>query len=406
MRHAILLWGMTAIGLLTACKVQTRIIGGGDGSGGAGGEGGARGGVTAASYSSSSSSSSASSSSSGGLAGTAALPIAPGPGNFMWQGTQRAFVDHDGNACEGTVAIAVGDQAVCYAGPGGQLRCAGSIGKNTWGSAFTPVDGAGPVDQILISLTANGADHNSICVHRPDGTAACMGEYNDHGQFGTGTTAGTATFVPWGSVTDLRALGTGTWDQMCGLTQGGALYCAGYGNSTTPWVVNPSVQTFVVDTFGMIVGDIPNIFRAASGRTDCLVQDGGFICKSPPPNLPAFGAPGHVVDGTYAPDYTPPGTAPGKARFCWLEDTGAAQCAIADAFDAGVPPQYAPVFTAQPVLALAGNPYSTSLCAVYADGSIACSGDNSEGQLGIPGPSWIASETIVAPPGSFDLACK
>lgn len=324
----------------------------------------------------------------------------------MWQGTQKAFLDDNGNVCAGvTVAIAIGDQAACYAAQGGELRCAGNIGANVFGPNFTAIPGAGAVDQILISSTFNAPDHNSVCVRRTDGTGACMGKANDHGQFGTGSGAGSPSFVGWGNVGGIVALGTGTWDQMCALTSGGDLYCAGYNFGLTPSLVAFSVQAFYCDTFGMIVADPMGIFRAANVRTDCLVEGSGLVCNGPPPNLPTFGSAGHVVDGTYTLNYAAPNQPPGKSRYCWLDDQGKATCVIIDMFMPGSP-QVTPVFTAHRVLALAGNPYSSSLCAVYDDGSIACRGDNAKGQLGTNASVWLNADTVVAPPGSVDLACQ
>ncbi|XYI01261.1 hypothetical protein ACMHYB_16505 [Sorangium sp. So ce1128] len=65
----------------------------------------------------------------------------------------------------------------------------------------------------------------------------------------------------------------------------------------------------------------------------------------------------------------------------------------------------APLFTQRPALAIAGNFYTDSLCAVYDDGSISCFGSNDHGQLGVP-DAQLTAEKIVQPPGSVDVSCK
>jgi alpha-tubulin suppressor-like RCC1 family protein len=63
------------------------------------------------------------------------------------------------------------------------------------------------------------------------------------------------------------------------------------------------------------------------------------------------------------------------------------------------------MFTTGTVLAIAGNYYTDSLCAVYNDGSIWCVGSNDQGKLGTGTMTTLQVETMVQPPGSVDTSC-
>ncbi|APR82808.1 Hypothetical protein A7982_08157 [Minicystis rosea] len=340
----------------------------------------------------------------------AALPVAPDATRFMWQGVQTAFLDGTGQPCDAQIAIGVGDQAVCYAAANGDLRCAGRIYTHDFGPAFTKVDGIDKVEQILVSATFNSEDHNAVCVRTKNGKASCMGNGNDWGQFGTGATGPSAGFVQFGQLNDVVAIATGTWDQLCALTKNHGAHCAGRLFAATPVSVASSGSRLWVDTLGAAQVDEPSVFRVANVRSSAqVVADGGRFTFPVSPIL--FGQPGDVVDVTGNDQYTAPGVMPGTSRYCWLDGAGAAWCAVSGGLgfppDPAMPPPVTTtqIFTAHNVLALAGNAYSSTLCAVYDDGSIACNGDNSAGQLGLVSPSYVDTETVVQPPGTIDLHC-
>ncbi len=225
------------------------------------------------------------------LGANATLPVAPTPQNFMWQTLQEQFLDEAGGECRQKIALAVSDHATCYAAPGGDLRCDGSIYTQQYN--FATSTGITNVDQIMLSPTFNAADGNGICVHKTDGTAWCMGSgvsSNSWGQFGKGTTgAGYAQFVQWGDRNDIARIGTGTWDQMCALTMGGDVYCSGYSFGASPVLVGTGTS-FYVTTFGTV--DInPPVDRASPGRTECTISSGNLNCEQ------TFSSTSPVVDG-------------------------------------------------------------------------------------------------------------
>jgi len=321
------------------------------------------------------------------------FPVAPSAGDFMWPSLQERFRRSDGTTCTGRIAIAVGDQAVCYAGPGGELRCAGAIYTHSYGSSFVATGETG-VDEIAISPTFNAADGNNICIHKTDHTMACMGANTPTGTLGTGDTASIASFTAW-QVGDVVRM-TGWSDTMCALDGTGQVWCAGYGHTPTPATDGATGHYFMfVDSFGMLNVDGTTVFRAADG-TVCDVEADGLHCSAPMASM-LSGTAGAVVDG--AAIQPPGGPAMGDPPVCWLESSGEVRCGVS-----GISQQ---MFTAAgPILALAGSFYSDTLCAVANDGSLWCKGTNMHGELGTGSTTAVTTETQILPPGTFDLTCQ
>jgi hypothetical protein len=349
--------------------------------------------TTSSSTTSTTSSSGVSSSSSGGGPKTATYPVAPSAGNFMWQGVQDQFLDQDSQPCKARVTIAAGDQATCFVGANGNLYCAGQIDVTNYGSKFVDTGVAG-VEQILMSPTFNAANHNSICVVRSNKGGECWGSDNDQGQFADGNKNASPLPVSWGGILDMHRLATGTWDSICGLTNSGKAYCAGYSFGATA-IASPGIhQNLFVDTFGMINTDSTTVLRVPNSRAECKIGADGYECGGTTP----YGMPGTVVDGTVQG-----GGASGRA--CWLSSDGKVTCTPWSPGMPG-PPIFGSMFTAMPVLAISGNFYSDDICGVYSDGSIACMGKNAHGELGTGDTAPVGAEKIVAPPGTIDVTCK
>jgi hypothetical protein len=314
----------------------------------------------------------------------------------MWQGVQDQFRDANNQPCQMRIAIAMGDQATCFVASDGNLHCAGQLDTHDFGTTFVDT-GISGVQQILMSPTFNAPNHDSLCVAKDQG-AECWGSANDWGQFGDGNENAAPNPVSWGTV-DVHRLATGTWDQICGLTSMGEAYCAGYSFGELPLFESGGHQSLFVDTSGMVNLDDAGVLRAVNSRTEATVTPNGFESQGV-----TYGAPGKVVDGTVqGMVFMAP---PMGGRGCWLDDTGHVTCF---SWSLGPPmanPMTWPMFQAQPVLALAGNFYSDGLCAVYADGSVACIGSNTHGELGTGDHSPLSVETVVAPPGSLDVTCQ
>jgi hypothetical protein len=300
--------------------------------------------------------------------------------------------------CSSRIALGLGDQATCYRSAIGRMRCAGRIYTTTYGPTFVDA-GVSDVDQIFIGPTFDQANGNAICIHRTDGTAGCMGYTNSHGEFGNGVTVPSSTFVPWGDATNLVALATGTWDQFCAIDTEGSVSCSGYQFGTTPI---PQGRTgghlgFWVTTYGVVELDDMSTLRASESRTECRITEQGLTCPAQQP----LGPPGHIVAGagmSRVPGSTP-GTCGGLALggACWLTDAGDVECASCGSRRTFFEPGH--------VIALGVNFYGASLCAVYADGSLWCLGDNAQGMLGTGDSLPVQTATQVQPPGSVDVSC-
>jgi hypothetical protein len=298
----------------------------------------------------------------------------------------------------------VADQAVCYVAADKVLRCAGQIYTNAYGPQFIDT-GMKDVEQILLSSTVNSATGNGICVTTANEGAYCMGDYNSWGQFADGTKVATSSFVKWGGLSDTHRLTTGTYDHFCALSDAGEVRCSGYEFGETP-VLQPGGPYVSVwdDTFGDLHFNDPGVFRAQSGRAECQVTPGGLKCSGIQPSGMLLGSPGEVVDGGIAKIFQPAGG--DIDRACWLSAAGEVHCYSFSLFDPSKPPVTEQRFTSGTVLALAGNYYTNTLCAVYNDGSVWCFGDNKQGKLGNGNTSPLPTETPVLPPGSIDVSCE
>lgn len=315
-------------------------------------------------------------------------PVAPSAGNFMWQGQQLKFT-RGSTSCTGRAVAAMGDQAFCYLAADDTLKCAGQVYTRTFGTSFVAA-GQSRVDQVFLSPTFNSATGNAMCVHRTDGTAWCMGDANSHGQFGNGATGAQASFVQWGTFTDLRSIATGTWDQICALNASGQAFCSGYSFGTSPMGVGNATASLWVDTFGAAHIDDASVLRAATGRTECTVRSTGLVCSGT-----TYGTAGAVVDGTRVSVTSGQGT-------CWLDTTGTVHCRFEPTSGS---PTTVQRFASGQVVLLAANLYTDSLCAIYNDASVWCIGSNSQGKLGTADTATLATETMVQPAGSALLTC-
>jgi hypothetical protein len=311
-----------------------------------------------------------------GPSGTPVTPVAPSAGKAMYQGQQRLFKTTTGATCAGRVAASMAGTGFCYLAADDNVKCAGLVGETTYGMTLAPI-GVGGVEQILLMFLDNG-----MCVTKTDHTALCKG--TNLNALGTAS----PSFTRWTARSDLAALGSGTWDQICGITMTGQVYCGGTATPTSygqPAVaVGTAGQTGLwVDTLGVAKLSDATVVRPAESRTDCQITTTGMKCGAMtygPTN-------GTVVSGTLtgSPDAPLP---------CWLTDNGSVTCSDGPRFAAGK------------VLLLAANSTTDSMCAIYNDGAVWCIGSNSNGKLGTGTTTALAVETLVAAPGSARVRCE
>jgi hypothetical protein len=317
-------------------------------------------------------------------------PVAPGASDFMWQNLQTEF-DRGGTRCTADVSMAVGSGAVCYVANGGSLFCKGTFGGF---NSPTYAGAASNVDQVMA-----GSSSNEICVHRTDHTVWCEGD-NPSGEFGSGSKGATTSFVQFGTSNTLAHFATGTFDQLCVIDGLGAVSCAGAIFGANPVSEGTAAAGKLwVNVANAAKLDDATVYRAAEARTECQLGAGGLHCNSGPSFT------GNIVDGGYT--RAVPGECLGASYFgqdvVYLDSTGHATRSSM----VGNCPCFrvsTPIFTQQSVLLLGYDYYSSTVCAVYEDGSLWCSngpnvGVATDGGVSIP-------ETQEQPPGSVQVFCR
>ena len=323
---------------------------------------------------------------------TAALPRPADGGLFEYQGVFTRFFDSAGDRCGAHIALAMGDQALCYVDPVGDLRCAGRIYTQTFGPSFVPA-GLSDVSQVLIAATQTGVPDGNAAVAISAGVVQSMGHDNTFGQLGTGDTLPRPSWTPWaGGPAIVEHIAVGDGDVYCGQDPGSGVYCVGDGYGWGPVIVRTTSSALIVEPGGSTDFSLTTRWRMAQGEAGCAVTPNGLECG------PTWlGVPGEVVDGG---ELRPDGGA--VRRYAWLNASG--EVYVVDRFST-LSTTTTQRFAAQPVLAIAYHPGVASLCGVYADGSLVCWGENPQGMLGSGGYAALTTEQVVLPPGSIDTTC-
>ncbi|CAN5923567.1 hypothetical protein BH11MYX3_BH11MYX3_42530 [soil metagenome] len=301
-------------------------------------------------------------------------PVAPTLADPAYQGSQRKFTTQLGTTCTGRVAASMGGTGFCFLAADDSVKCAGVIGGVSFGMSFGTT-GQANAEQIMVMF---GSD-NGMCITKTDHTVWCMGTNTN--AFGPGNL--TQNFARWTAHTDLAAIASGTWDQICGITTAGQILCGSAVGSSfgiPPTNQGAAGQTSMwVDTSGMVRPSDTTVLRAGESRTSCQVKANGLVCSGT-----AFGPTnGSVVMGSTT-----------NSGTCWLTTDGTVSCSTG------------PKFATGKVLYLATDFYSDSMCAIYNDGSVWCVGPNNMGKLGTGNNLTLTTETMVAPAGSAHVACN
>ncbi len=306
----------------------------------------------------------------------------------MWQGQQRVLVGPNGTECDAKIALAVGDQAVCYTHSSGPLLCAGRVFEQTYGPAFTDT-GLSHVDQLLLSFTANAENGNGI-VAVTGARVYVMGKNTIYGRWGQGDTADLPAFTLWGTFENVAAVTTGTFDRICAKLTDGSVWCSGYGSGMTPTFEGEADWVWESDSGDLSFNDF-GVWRVSPFRAECVIRQSGLQCGV---DGPPHGATGHVVAGGRRE--VEGGAFDAGSSVCWLDDEAVVRC--------GAGAGHAAMFAPGRVLFLAMQYYTDSMCAVYDDGSLWCVGSNQMGKLGVTGAS-LSVATEVQPPGSVRIGC-
>jgi hypothetical protein len=311
-------------------------------------------------------------------------PVAPTIAHSMYQGAQDLFTTQLGTTCHGRVAASMGETGFCYLASDDNVKCAGTIGGVNYGMSFSPVGQTG-ASQIMVFFGGLSSPSNGMCITKTDHTVQCMGTNTN--AFGVGMTS---QFSQWTARTDLAAIGSATWDQICGITTAGQVLCGGLGFAIPPINQGAAGQiSFWVDVASGVHLSDTTVLRPGESRTECRVQSTGMVLSTGLVcNEQNFGpSDGSVVSGS-----TTSGDA-GIPIECWLTTDGSVTCTTGPRFAVGK------------VLYLATNYSTDSLCAIYNDGSVWCLGSNISGKLGTGNTLTLDAETMVAPAGSARIAC-
>ncbi|MEO7732867.1 MAG: hypothetical protein ABIY55_18020, partial [Kofleriaceae bacterium] len=242
-------------------------------------------------------------------------PVAPTVEHPMYQGSQTLFKTQLGTTCTGRVAASMSRAGFCYLAASDDVKCAGSIGDVSYGMNLGPT-GQTNASQLMIMFSDNG-----ICLTKTDHTVVCMGDNPN----AFGTTGSPASFTRWTAHADVAAIGSGTWDQICGITTGGQVFCGGMGYAVPPINVGTPLQSsFWVSPAGLAQLSDTVVLRPSESRTECQVKAAGLTCGANsygPTN-------GSVVMGTIV-------ASGGGEAACWLTSAGSVDCSYGARFAAG-----------------------------------------------------------------------
>ena len=296
------------------------------------------------------------------------------------------------------VAIAAGVGESCAVLADGTAECWGDSRNGKLGDdgATPPLGVPVPVSGLGDAKTiAAGGDH--ACAIVSDGRAVCWGENGD-GQLGTLGFADALGPAPVFGLTHAVAIATGE-QHTCAVLDDDSVEC--WGASGAPAIANGTTTllpvTGVSDTTDIVAG-------SASDHTCARLVDSGAVCWG-------GGVHGELGDGTMNSAFDPVAVAgvrgsvslaagadhtcavvPGGSVECWgANDDGQLGTGTASSALSTAP---VPVIGVSDAVAV-GAGFQSS-CALIADGTVECWGNNSYGQLGDGDTTIVMSPTPVA----------
>ena len=286
------------------------------------------------------------------------------------------------------VAIAAGDRHTCALLANGSARCwgentHGKLGDDTTIRRLAPVAVSGLLNAVAI---AAGGGHT--CALLANGSVRCWGQ-NAVGQLGDGSfLINQRTPVPVSGLANAVAIAAGS-GHTCALLANGSARCWGLNNSGQLGD-NSTTNRF---TPALPVSGLANAVAIAAGvsHTCALLADGRARCWG-------FNGSGQLGDG-FTTNQPTPVTVSGLANAVAIDSGGGHTCALlADGVascwgsntfgelgNGTVSPSFTPTTVAgggSSVTARDIAAGSSHACAVRANSTVACWGDNGSGQLG------------------------
>jgi alpha-tubulin suppressor-like RCC1 family protein len=306
------------------------------------------------------------------------------------------------NGVADAVAISAGSAHRCALKANGSVACWGDNSQGQIGDGTTtPAINAATTVSGLTDAIAISLGNNHTCALKADRTVACWGS-NDSGQLGVGPNANSnirATPTQVIGLTDAVALSAG-FNHTCALKADGSAACWGnntsgeVGDGTTVTKVITTAVTGLTDAVAISAGGSANASTAGNlyrGRTCALKANGSAVC---------WGDKGYAASGSGQVQAIPTAFAGltdtaaismGGDHTCALKASGAVACwgnnsvaQIGNGTVGGVQTSLVQVITPNGPLTdvLSVSTGSRHTCAVKNDKTVACWGDNSEGQLG------------------------
>ena len=285
--------------------------------------------------------------------------------------------------------IAVGYQHACAVLAGGSVTCWGNNGSGQLGNGTTsgptgPVQVLGVTDAVSVAV---GGDHS--CALRANGTISCWGD-NGSGVLGNGTTSPSPVAVGVVGVTDAVAVVAG-YIHSCALRANGAVSCWGnntfwqLGNGTT---INSSPVPVgvvgVTNAVGVSAGCTNSCVLRADGTVSCWGQNQfGQLGNGTTGNQNSSTVPVGVVGVTNAV-----GVTAGNRHACALRANGTVSCwgdngsGVLGNGTTSPSPVPVGVVGVTNAVAVDGATNGSHSCALRADGTVSCWGANQSGQLG------------------------
>ena len=302
------------------------------------------------------------------------------------------------------VALSAGLFSTCALLSNGSVRCWGTntygqLGNGTRIGSTTPVVVQGLNDAVALSAS----DGYHACAVRADGTAQCWGG-NGYGALGDGTTMDSSSIKTVSNLRDIANISAGANDT-CAVLGDGTVYC---------WGMTPGGGSSETPTRRPLSGVVS--IQAGQSNICALLGDATVECWGD-------NTAGQIGNGTYADAVHPvvtPTAVQGLSQVVALAAGAEGECAVlADGTAAcwgandhgqlgnGTVSSGPPYGSSTPVAVfgltnvVAITTAGSYACALLADGSLRCWGDNEDGTLG--NGTTLDSTLPVAVPGLTDI---
>jgi alpha-tubulin suppressor-like RCC1 family protein len=306
----------------------------------------------------------------------------------------------------GIVAIAAGEAHTCaLVAALGRVLCwglnsSGQLGDGTTSSRPTPVAVVGLTNAVAIAAGgALGSSHT--CALLADGTVRCWGA-NGSGQLGTGNTVPSSIPVVVRGLTNAVSIALGE-THTCAVVAVGVPFCWGFNGrgqlGTSPPLATQLTPTLVSldNTVAIAGGNTHSCALRADGSTWCwggnLLGQLGINSTASPQSLPRL-----VVDPTNAVVTSAVAVAGGFGHSCAMVADGTARCwgdnAAGQLGNATTTSSTTPMVVGRQIFGIGVSFFSPlrfvvnittgrrHSCALIANGAVSCWGENTFGQLG------------------------